>query len=121
MALEWIANFQNQRLLLLKSLSAWTPASAKWPGAAFAGFRFSEKFRDVSGQCRRQLVQIADRRVFQTSFDPADVSTIDPGVDGKLFLGDPVRHPNSSQVPSYERNAVHARTAPFNGALNHGV
>jgi hypothetical protein len=71
--------------------------------------RFQKEIRGVNPECARNPAQYGDRGIFFAALDPADITSVDPGLMGELLLGEAGCIPQPSYVQPNDRLPLHAR------------
>jgi hypothetical protein len=62
------------------------------------GARRPEQLFDIRREGASQFFENRDRRILQSTFKTADIGPVDPGIDGKRFLGQAALQPKTPDI-----------------------
>jgi hypothetical protein len=68
-----------------------------------------------------KAVQQINRGVLFVPFQAPDIRPVNFGVERESLLREATLHPESPQIPSYQRPPVHRARQPLGRLLNHGI
>lgn len=85
----------------------------------FVARRGCQKFAHFNRQRASKLLQHINTGVFREALHPANIGSIDPGIDGESLLRKAPFNPQPAEIYRQYLSCIHRTTRPFGGPLNH--